>query len=95
MATTTRTIRIDLQDQPQAPADTTSRPTVTNEPARRPAPPSRRMPAWSWVALAFLAALVIAGGETADGTYAISNGALNAQRIYLGQGTSGSSTLVG
>ena len=65
MATTTRTIRIDLQDQPQAPADTTSRPTVTNEPARRPAPPRRRMPAWSWVALALLAALVIAGVATA------------------------------
>ena len=65
MATTTRTIRIDLQDQPQAPADATSRPIVTNEPARRPAPPRRRMPAWSWVALAFLAALVIAGVATA------------------------------
>ena len=65
MATTTRTIRIDLQDQPQAPADATSRPIVTNEPARRPATARRRMPAWSWVALAFLAALVVAGVATA------------------------------
>ena len=81
MDTTTRTIRIDLQDQPQAATDTTSRPTVTNESARRPAPPRRRMPAWSWVALAFLAALVIAGVATALHALTTSPAGLTTQSV--------------
>ena len=66
MATTTRPIRIGLQDQPQAPADTAARPIVTGIPEQREARSASQpqLPARAAVASAFLVALVIAGVTT-------------------------------
>jgi len=62
MATTTRPTRTGLHDQLQAPADTTDRPILLGDPEQLEArsPSERRLPAWAWVASAFLVALLVA-----------------------------------
>ena len=86
MATTTRPIRIDLQDQPKAPAGTATRPIVTGIPEQREARSAsqRRLPVWAWVASAFLVALVIAAVATGLHALTTSPAAPTTQSVTAG-----------
>lgn len=89
MDTTTRTIRIDLPDQPRAPVDTATRQTVTglpDQPAARPAS-ERGAPAWAWVA-ALLVALVIGVMATALHTLTTSPSTATRQSVTTGSAAS-------
>ena len=90
MATTTRTIRIDLQDQPKAPADTATRPIVTDLPDQPVARSAsvRRAPAWVWVASAVLVALVIAVVATALHARTMSPSTATTQSVTAGSAAS-------